>query len=72
MPARISLLLRSITREQFDHSVHADIEEDFICELTFYRERSSPIYELPDHTTKRRKLSELQGEDLLVLVLSRS
>ena len=30
-----------------------------------------PDYELPDHTTKRRKLSELQGEDPLVLVLSR-
>ena len=30
-----------------------------------------PDYELPDHTTKRRKLSELQGADPLVLVLSR-
>jgi peroxiredoxin len=30
-----------------------------------------PDYELPDHTTKRRKLSELQGEDPMVLVLSR-
>jgi peroxiredoxin len=30
-----------------------------------------PDYELPDHTAKRRKLSELQGEDPLVLVLSR-
>jgi hypothetical protein len=30
-----------------------------------------PDYELPDHTTKRRKLSELQGDDPLVLVLSR-
>jgi peroxiredoxin len=30
-----------------------------------------PDYELPDHTTKRRKLSELQGQDPLVLVLSR-
>src|SRR6266851_5695128 len=28
-------------------------------------------YELPDHTTKRRKLSELQGEHPMVLVLSR-
>jgi peroxiredoxin len=28
-------------------------------------------YELPDHTTKRRKLSELQGQDPMVLVLSR-
>ena len=30
-----------------------------------------PDYELSDHTTKRRKLSELQGEDPMVLVLSR-
>jgi peroxiredoxin len=30
-----------------------------------------PDYELPDHTTKRRRLSELQGADPLVLVLSR-
>ena len=30
-----------------------------------------PDYELPDHTAKRRKLSELQGEDPLVLILSR-
>jgi peroxiredoxin len=30
-----------------------------------------PDYELPDHTTKRRKLSELQGEDPMMLVLSR-
>jgi peroxiredoxin len=30
-----------------------------------------PDYELPDHTTKRRKLSELQGEDPMVLLLSR-
>ena len=28
-------------------------------------------YELPDHTTKRRRLSELQGEDPMVLLLSR-
>jgi len=30
-----------------------------------------PDYELSDHTTKRRKLSELQGQDPMVLVLSR-
>ena len=30
-----------------------------------------PDYELPDHAAKRRKLSELQGEDPMVLVLSR-
>jgi peroxiredoxin len=30
-----------------------------------------PDYELPDHTAKRRKLSELQGQHPLVLVLSR-
>ena len=32
---------------------------------------SFPDYELPDHRGKRRKLSELQGPDPLVLVLSR-
>jgi peroxiredoxin len=30
-----------------------------------------PDYELSDHTTKHRKLSELQGDDPMVLVLSR-
>jgi len=30
-----------------------------------------PDYELSDHTGKRRKLSELQGEDPMVLVLGR-
>src|ERR1700741_1011754 len=30
-----------------------------------------PDYELPDHTTKRRKLSEVQGQHPMVLVLSR-
>jgi peroxiredoxin len=30
-----------------------------------------PDYELPDHTAKRRKRSELQREDPMVLVLSR-
>jgi len=30
-----------------------------------------PDYELPDHTGTRRRLSELQGRDPLVLVLSR-
>ena len=30
-----------------------------------------PDYELSDHTAKRRKLSELQGPDPMVLVLSR-
>src|SRR6476619_2917955 len=30
-----------------------------------------PGYELSDHTAKRRKLSDLQGQDPLVLVLSR-
>ena len=32
---------------------------------------SFPDYELPDHRAKHRKLSELQGPDPLVLVLSR-
>src|SRR5205085_7974175 len=30
-----------------------------------------PDYELSDHTTKRRQLSELQGPDPMILVLSR-
>lgn len=30
-----------------------------------------PDYELPDHTTKRTKLSELQGPDPMIVVLSR-
>ena len=30
-----------------------------------------PDYELSDHTAKRRKLSELQGQHPMVLVLSR-
>src|SRR5207253_11493962 len=30
-----------------------------------------PDYELSDHTTKRRKLPELQGQDPMHLVLSR-
>ena len=30
-----------------------------------------PDYELPDHASVRRRLSELQGEDPLILTLSR-
>ena len=30
-----------------------------------------PDYEFPDQTTRRRKLSELQGDDPMILVLSR-
>jgi peroxiredoxin len=30
-----------------------------------------PDYALPDHTAKRRKLSELQGQDPMILVLGR-
>src|ERR1700758_1324083 len=30
-----------------------------------------PDYELPDHAAKRRKLSELQGQHPMILVLSR-
>jgi len=33
--------------------------------------RSIPDYELTDHAGKRRKLSDLQGPDPMVLVLSR-
>jgi peroxiredoxin len=30
-----------------------------------------PDYELPDHTSTLRKLSELQGDDPLILTLAR-
>ena len=30
-----------------------------------------PVYELPDHTSTLRKLSELQGDDPLILTLAR-
>jgi len=30
-----------------------------------------PDYELPDHTGRRRRLSEIQGDDPMILVLSR-
>ena len=30
-----------------------------------------PDYELPDHTSARRRLGELQGDDPLILMLSR-
>ncbi len=30
-----------------------------------------PDYELTDHTRTRRRLSELQGNDLMILILSR-
>jgi hypothetical protein len=30
-----------------------------------------PDYELPDHTSTPRKLSELQGDDPLILTLAR-
>ena len=30
-----------------------------------------PDYELPDHTNTRRRLSELQGEDPMILTLAR-
>lgn len=33
--------------------------------------RTFPHYELTDHTKTRRKLSELQGIDPMILVLSR-
>ncbi len=41
------------------------MREDIISGAIF------PDYELTDHNTKRRKLSELQGQDPMVLVLSR-
>ena len=42
-----------------------------LCEQTSSRARSSPDYELPDHTNTKRRLSELQGEDRMILTLAR-
>jgi peroxiredoxin len=44
--------------------------EDFICDLTLFQ-AIFPDYELSDHTAKHRKLSELQGQHPMVLVLGR-
>src|SRR6202163_4905220 len=41
------------------------MREDIVAGAVF------PDYELTDHTGKRRKLSELQGPDPMILVLSR-
>ena len=42
------------------------------CDLTvFVPGALFPDYELTDHTAKRRKLSELQGQDPMILVLGR-
>ena len=45
--------------------------EDFLCDPTSFPELLFPDYELSDHTAKRRKLSELQGQHPMILVLSR-
>jgi peroxiredoxin len=47
--------------QQRSHIMRSDIKPG----VTF------PDYELPDHTRTRRKLSELQGEDPLILTLAR-
>jgi len=39
--------------------------------MTWLQGAIFPDYELSDHTAKRRKLSALQGQDPMVLVLSR-
>ena len=41
------------------------MREDIVAGAVF------PDYELTDHTGKRRELSELQGPDPMILVLSR-
>jgi peroxiredoxin len=41
------------------------MREDIVAGAVF------PDYELTDHTGERRKLSELQGPDPMILVLSR-
>src|SRR3712207_4561811 len=48
-------------RQREEHTVRADIVPG----------GKFPDYELTDHTKKRRRLSELQGDDPLILVLSR-
>jgi peroxiredoxin len=47
------------------------IVEDFSYAIRHGSRRHFPDYELSDHTAKRRKLSELQGQHPMVLVLSR-
>jgi peroxiredoxin len=41
------------------------------CEQTLHPVRYSPNYEQTDHTGKHRKLSDLQGPDPMIVVLSR-
>jgi peroxiredoxin len=43
----------------------------FICDLTLFAGAIFPNYELSDHPAKRRKLSEVQAQDPMILVLSR-
>jgi hypothetical protein len=45
--------------------------EGILCDLDIVPGAIFPDYELSDHTAKRRKLSELQGQHPMVLVLSR-
>jgi hypothetical protein len=45
--------------------------EDFEMRADIVPGAVFPDYELTDHATKRRKLSELQGHDPMILVLSR-
>jgi len=51
-------------------SLTAEEEVGFLCADIVVGARF-PDYELTDHAAKRRKLSELQGIDPMILVLSR-
>src|SRR4051795_6431738 len=47
------------------HRNRTDMRADMVPGAAF------PDYELPDHTNTRRRLSELQGEDPMILTLAR-
>src|SRR5689334_3603454 len=51
------------TKEQLERRI--PMRADIVPGATF------PDYELTDHTRKRRRLSELQGNDPMILILSR-
>jgi peroxiredoxin len=53
------------TGRRIDFTKETHVRPDIVPGATF------PDYELPDQSGKRRKLSELQGSDPMILVLSR-
>jgi hypothetical protein len=53
------------------HGAASEAAEEFSMRSDIIPGAIFPDYELSDHTAKRRKLSELQGPDPMVLVLSR-